>query len=204
MVFPATDAVYLTSNTITTTSSTDLQVEVSLVEERIREAAGLGVFSITYDAQIIGNPGIDPRSSIDLPQLQLDFYNLFSAAGYLVGLDRFTGRWFFSWASTGAEQLVAIYSIRTSMDPAAVVGNTLDAIAAYFASISPVVHSRSSYNSNINEVGFGATSSVFYEFTVIVDQESDTTNHAGGLKSFLINSGFGYNFSNMDVIQLVI
>lgn len=203
MVLSAADALTLTTNFVSTNNSLDLQTEVSLAEDRIRQATSLGLSEITYDATIIGNPQLDPRATSDLPQLQLDFFNVFSTASYVVGLDTASGRWFFSWSPSGAETQVSIYSFRTSFDPTAIVNTTTTVIQAYFESIRPIMHSTVSYNGFIDEAGFGGTTSTYWEFTIIVDQTEDLTNHAVNLKASIVAQGLGYTTNNCNVYQLV-
>lgn len=204
MVLPALDAITLTNSSLTKNSTADLQTEVGLAETRIRAATGLGLYSLIYNATIIGNPAVDPRSTTDLPPNQLNFYNAFVAAGYIVGLDTASGYWTIAWAAQGAEHLVSIYTLRTSFNPAAVVNQTINTIATFFEAQLPVVHVNVSYNGFIDQTGFGGVSSTAYEFTIVADQETDTTNYSASLKTYITTQSFGFTNSNCNVYQMVV
>lgn len=203
MVLPASDVLILTNNTLLRTSSDDVQLEVSLAEGRIRGAAGLGLYSTHYNATIIGNPQVDPRTHTDLPPNQLQFFELFVDAGYTVSVDTATGYWLFSWNAQGAETLVQIYTFRTTLDPTGIIDLTKVAIENFFASLRPVVHSAITFNNFIDEAGFGGTTSTFYEFTVVTDQQ-EPTNLSNGLKTAVLIQGLGYTVNNCNVYRLAV
>lgn len=203
MVLPASEALSLTNNAITNINDSDVQTEVGLAEAKIRAASGVGLFNISYNATIIGNPPVDPRTTADLTLTQQSFYNNFINAGYTVGIDIETGYWSIAWASTGAETAVVIYSFRTSFDPTAIITTTINAFVAYFQAQIPIVHATASYNGSIDETAFGGTSSVYYEFTIVANQDLETTNHSAALKTHLIQQGIGYTTGNCAVFQMV-
>jgi hypothetical protein len=201
MVLPASDVLILTNNSLLKTNSDDLQLEISLAENRIRAAAGLGLYNTTYNATIIGNPQTDPRLHTDLPPNQLDFFDAFVDAGYVVTVDTATGYWAFSWSAEGAESLVQIYTFRTVFNPTAIIDDTKIAIENFFAALRPTVHSVVSYNNFIDEAGFGGTSSTFFEFTIVTDQQ-DPTDLSNGLRTAVIGQGLGYTINNCNVYRI--
>jgi hypothetical protein len=202
MVMSATEALNLTTTTVVNNNTSDIKVEVSLAEATIRRAAGLGLFSTTYNARIIGNPAIDPQTTTDLPPNQLEFFELFTEVGYIVTLDNTSGRWLFSWNADGAEAHVAIYSFRTTFDPSAIITSTTNVIQSFFAELRPIVYSTVTFNGDIDEAAIGGTASVFYEFTIVCDQGSDTTNHSAALKTRIVQQGLGYTTNNCFVYNI--
>jgi hypothetical protein len=204
MVLPALDALTLTNSSLIKNSTTDLQTEVGLAETRIRTAAGLGLYALVYNATIIGNPAVDPRTTNDLPPNQLNFYNAFAESGYIVGLETATGYWSLAWASQGAEHLVTIYSFRTSYNPASIVNQTITTIMTFFEAQIPIVHVNVDYNGFIDQTSFGGVSSTYYEFTIVADQETDTHNFSSTLKTYITTQSFGYTDSNCNVYQMVV
>jgi hypothetical protein len=199
MVLPAASAQTLSATAIINTNNADLQLEVSLAENKITAATAHGAYQVLYNAQVIGNPAIDPRLfTNDLPINQKDFYNAFIGAGYIVGLDANTGFWSITWAPSGPETMVIVYSFRTTLNPSSpnIVPQTMAAIEAYFNTLTPVVHVYTSYDGFINETGFGGTTSTFYEFTIIAGQYTDRTDHSANVAGFLYTQGLGYNSGN--------
>jgi hypothetical protein len=194
MVLPAESALTYTVQAIAATNNSDLSTEVSFAEIKIRAATALGVYVISYNANIVGNPALDPRIfTADLPILQQNFYNAFIDAGYIVGLDTLTGYWSINWAASGPETQVLVYSLRTMFDPTTIITQTTNAIMSYFGSLLPVVYTYTTYN--------GQTAT-FYEFTVIAGQDSDRTNHAANLLGFLTTRNIGYTDGNLDVLLM--
>lgn len=202
MTFSAIDAQILTSNTITSTNESDVQLELTLAEKNITSAASIGQYFVLYNATIIGNPLGNPDVVSNLTENQETFYQLLINAGYIVTLDIATGWWNISWATSGAEVTVAIYTFRTTLVPTAIVSSTISTITAYFASLIPIVYTNVSYNGFINEAGFGGATSTFYEFTITANQGSDTTDHSTSLKSAILAQGLGYTTNNCNVYQL--
>jgi hypothetical protein len=203
MVFLASDAVTLTTNSISNINATDVQLELSLAETKIRQAAADELYRLLYNATIIGNPRANPRITSTLSANQLSFYNLLINAGYIVGLDLPSGYWLINWEPAGPESLVRVYSFRTIVAPGAVSVQTLAAITAYFAALHPVAHTVAVTNGFINETDFGGSSSTFYEYTIVADQGSDVTDYSAGLKANLITQGLGYNSGNCNSYRLI-
>lgn len=203
MVFRATDAATLTSNTITSVNATDVQLEITLSENKIRLAAANELYSITYDATIIGNPAGNPQIATNLSPNQQSFYSLLIGAAYKVSIDLLTGRWLISWSPQGPETEVQVYSFRTIVAPGAIFTNTKNAMIAYFASLSPIAHCIAVVNGDISETAFGGVNSVFYEYTATVDQGVDQTDHSAGLTAYVIAQGLGYNSGNCASFKLI-
>jgi hypothetical protein len=203
MVFPASQAQSLTDNTISTTSSSNVQLELTLCEQQIRTATGLGVYNLLYNAKIIGNPKGQPQISTNLTDNQEAFYTLLITNGYHVTLDTDTGRWDINWGPVGPETLVAVYSFRTTVLPGAIYNLTIDAITAFFTAQVPVMKSIAVVNGDIQESDFSGSDSVFYEYTAVVDQEYDTNDYSSGLKAHLTAQGIGYNSSNCEAYKLI-
>jgi hypothetical protein len=203
MVVPASDVLIITNNTLVSTSADDVQLEVSLAEGRIRGAAGLGLFSTTYNATILGNPQVDPRTNTELPPNQLQFFQLFIEAGYTVSVDTATGYWLLSWGAAGPESLVQIYTFRTTFNPSSIISQTKVAIENFFAALRPTVHSTVTYNAFIDEAGFGGTTSTYYEFTIITDQQ-DPTDLSSGLETTIQIQGLGFTSLNSAVYRLAV
>lgn len=203
MVLPAAAALTITNTAITYTDNSEVQVEVSNAEIQVQKATGKGVFAITYNANIVGNPAIDPRMfTADLPPNQQRFYNAFVESGYIVGLDPLCGFWSINWAATGPEAQVLVYSLRTSFDPTAVVDRTISALQVFFNGLVPVVHTDIAYNGNIDETSFGGSASTYYEFTIVAGQDSDRTDHSTLVEGFITTQGLGFNSGNSKVYLL--
>lgn len=204
MVLAAGDALLLTTTAVAAQNGTDLQTEVSLAEAQIRSAASFGLYSTNYNATIIGNPGADPSYTDGLSPVQLAFYSGFIGTGFRVGLDPETGYWLIGWESQGPESQVAIYSLRTSADPSDVVDITLAFLRNYFVGLRPSLLATAAYNGFIDEADFGSTTSLYYEFTIIVSQGADASNYSGALRTALINQGLGYTSDNCRIYRLAI
>jgi hypothetical protein len=202
MVLSATDAFTLTTNTISRDTDTDIQTEISLVEAKIRSASGLGLYSISYNAKIIGNPEVDPRIYTTLPPTQITFYNLLISAGYSVTIDPASGYWNISWSTIGNDAFVKVYSFRTTYNPTSFADQVITVIKNFFLSLHPVVHSTVKYNGFIDETGFGGVSSTFYEFTIVVDQQ-DNFDNSTNLKLDIVSQGLGFDNGNCAVYRIV-
>lgn len=202
MVLPAPDALALSNNAIVKNDKTDLQTEISITENRIRTASSFGLYALIYNATIIGNPAVDPRTS-DLPTNQQNYYDAFVNVGYIVGMDNVTGYWSINWESQGVETRVSIYSFKTTFNPSAILAQTIDLITSFFKGQRPVIHVQTTYSGNIDETAFGGSSTTYYEFTIVADQETDMTNFSAPLKTYLTTQGIGYTNSNCNVYQLV-
>lgn len=201
MVFRASDAQILTSNAITNLENNEIQQEVTLAEQQIRNATALGLYQINYNATIIGNPKGPPAVSSNVTDLQQTFYNLFIDAGYIVGFSG--GRWLFNWASAGPESRVYVYSFRTTQAPGSVYLDTEAAIHSFFAALIPTVNTTTTVNNGIDLTVIGAADSTFYEYTIIADQENDDLDHSDDLTAFLISQGIGYESGNCHTYKMV-
>jgi hypothetical protein len=203
MVLPAQAALTMTNTAVTNTNNAELQLEVNNAQSRINYAISVGSFSIEYNALILGNPNFDPRLYFNsLSILQQQFYTAFIQVGYIVDWDTNTGFWTITWAPTGPETLVLIYSFRVSIDPSAFTAQTITSIQNFFTALVPTVHTVVIYNGFIGESSFGAPTSTFYEFTTIAGQYSDQTNHATALAGYMTTTGLGYNSGNSNVFLL--
>jgi hypothetical protein len=203
MVFPASSATTFTNNNIALTASNDVQLEINGVEEQIRFATGIGAFEILYNASTIGNPKGPPQVESNLTPNQETFYTLLINAGYVVTFDSGTGRWKVSWAVAGPEALVNVYSFRTTLAPGGIFTNTINAIEVFFAGLTPVVHSVAVTNGDIDETTFGASADTFYEYTIVVDQEFNTTDYSSALKTYVVSQGLGYLTGNCNVFKMI-
>lgn len=198
MTLNATQARNFTDFSIAQNLSTEVRGEIIQAENRIRQAASIGMFKLSYNAQVVGNPPGNPQTST-LTNAQQQFLSHFESKGYVVGVDD-GGFWLINWASAGAEVLitaVSIYSVRTTVVPGAVVSQTINVIDEFFSGRTPIVTSKTnlvdpvSSGGDIPESDFGAPDSIFYEYLVIANQPNDA-NHASGLKTALKASGLGY------------
>jgi len=208
MVFPASQAKIFTDQTIASVADTAVQTEISLLEQKIRAATSQSLYEITYNAKLIGNPNGPPQDSNNLTENQETFYTLLVQAGYLVNRDIGTGRWLINWAPVGPETLVNIYSFRTSVLPGAIYVQTEAAIQAFFENQTPTIHSvvtivQDGSGNQIQQSDFGATDSTFYEYTIVVDQQYDTTDYSAALKGYMTTQGLGYNTSNCAAYKIV-
>lgn len=197
MVLAAPTANNFTVLAIQVQSNQTLQREVDLTERAIRNAANRQDFNVLYDARLIGNPSVDPQDTASLTPLQIDYRDLFVAAGYLVTLDANTGLWKLSWETSGVEGLVSIYSVRTTVIPGAIIQPTVDAITTFLENQIPVVRSRVtlvevSAGADTDEQDFGAPISTFYEYLVIAQQQDATVDLSAGIRSALTSTPLGY------------
>lgn len=197
MVLAAPAANNFTLLAISVQSNETLQREVDLTERAIRNAANRQQFNVLYDARIIGNPPTDPQDTNALTALQVAYRDAFVDAGYLVTLDADTGLWRLSWEASGVEELVSVYSVRTTVIPGAVSQQTIDTIDSFFNNQVPVARSRTtlvnvSPGADTDEQDFGAAISTFYEYLVVVQQQDPTTDFSSGIRSALVGTSLGY------------
>jgi hypothetical protein len=208
MVFPASQAKIFTDQNIIATAASQVQIEITLCEQKIRFATRQNLYEILYDAKTIGNPKGPPQDPSNLTDNQETFYTLLVNVGYVVGRDTGTGRWSISWAPVGPESLVNVYSFRTSVLPGAIYLQTIAAIQSFFSGQTPTIHSvvtvvQDGSGNQIQQSDFGATDSTFYEYTAVVDQEFDTTDYSASLKIHLTAQGLGYNTGNCQVYKII-
>lgn len=202
MVLSSASAFQLTSAAITIQDQSDLAKEVAQVENRVRTAANLRKFTIEYNATIIGNPYGDVSVDSNLTAIQIEFRDLFVNAGYVVGRTD-QGFWLISWDQQGPEQVVSVYSVRTTVTPGAVSAQTITLLNNYFLGSTPAATSKVVLVNDLDETTFGATSSVFYEYVILVHQQDPTENRSSTVQSILNSSGLGYNNTNTEVFKLV-
>lgn len=206
MTLSATEAITLTANAISVQDSQDLRAEVTRAESAIRNATTRQLYAVLYDASIVGNPDVDPSNDDGLTAQQIAFRDAFEATGFVLGRDEDSGLWSISWDSQGAEHLVSVYSIRTTLAPGAVQTATITNIETYFETLTPKVLARVSivpYNGgDIDETEFGAVASVSYEYIAVVTQPNSTLDYSTGLKSALVASGLGYDDSGSDNVEV--
>jgi hypothetical protein len=198
MAISAQQANTFSNNSIQFIIDRDVRNEITIAESRIRQVAGLGRFRLSYNAQIIGNPISNPQEDPTLNEKQLSFRDHFNNLGYFVGVDTEFGGWLLDWSSVGIEELVSIYSVRTTVTPGAIEQQTISVINNFFSNLVPSANSRTVLvdtdppsGGDIPESDFGAPDSVFYEYVSIVNQQNDD-NHTVGLKNALRASGLGY------------
>jgi len=197
MTLPASQANQFTNDSITLISDRKVGDEIQTAEGQVRNMAGSGRFTLSYNARIIGNPAGDPQTTTLSDDQQL-FLDHFTDLGYFVGIDPRNGNWFLDWATVGVEVLTSVYSVRTTVAPGAVSAQTIVAIDTFFAGLIPAVTSRTvlvdkdpTVGGDIPESDFGAPDSVFYEYWAVVTQQ-DSQNHSTDLKTALRASGLGY------------
>lgn len=209
MVLQASDAQDITLTAIEVQSARALADEIFLTEAQIRRAGRRHRFDTVYNAQILGNPAGDPSDDEKLTPVQIEYRDYFVDADYVVTLDPDTSWWKFDWASVGPEQSSVIYSIRTTVTPGAVADDTMDLIEEFFAGQNPVVTARVSIveinGGDIDESDFGATASVFYEYTAVVTQtQQQDTDFSADLTSYLETQGapLGYAAGNVQAYRI--
>lgn len=195
MVLTASAANNYTVIATTTQNDSDLQREVDLTERAIRNAATRQQYHVLYNALVIGNPFGDPQDETALTTVQIDYKNTFIDAGYLVDLDATTGLWRVSWEDQESEDVVSIYSIRTTLTPGAIYEATIELVDEFFESQIPVNKSRT--------VLYEDTNATDYEYTVVVTQQDITLDHSASVLSTLTTSSLGYDSSNVTVQKLV-
>ncbi len=205
MTIPASQAVAYTNTAIGLTTSTEVAREIQLTEGAIRTATRQQRFKITYNARVVGNPPGDPFDDNLLTPVQIDYRDAWVVAGYQVSQDEDTGYWAISWEPIGAEALVTQYSVRTTLNPGAVSQLTIDQLELFFGGVVPAATANAFIipinGGDIDENDFGATPSVFYEYTVLVAQ-SATTDYSADAKTNLIANVTGYNVNNVMVYKL--
>lgn len=208
MVLSAAQAVIFSNTAISIQEQNKLVQEVSLAERAIKNAATRQAFKVAYNALIIGNPPTeDIFNDASLTQTQIEFRDSFDNAGFSISRDEDSGFWSISWEDQGAEQLVTVYSIRTSVTPGAVMTNTMTIIENYFESLNPKARARVEFinppmsGGDVDESAFGAPGSTYYEYIAVVDQPNDI-NHDADLKNALILSGLGYQETPTDNIEV--
>lgn len=193
MVFDAQQANNLTNYAIQQNEDNAVSQEISNAESAIRQAGQFEAFKVAFNATIIGNPvNLDDET---LSPEQTRFRDHFIDNDYIVKIDTETGYWLLDWSATGAEVATSMYSVRTTVLPGPVSGQTIGAINSYFSGLIPIVTSRAEVvtinGGDVPESLFGAADSTFYEYIVLAEQPDDT-DHSVGLKAALAASGFGY------------
>ncbi len=209
MVLQASDAGQITDQAIAVQTERDVKDEVFLTEAQIRRAGRRQRRDTVYNAQILGNPAGDPSDDEKLTDPQIEYRDHFVGADYVVTLDEDTGWWRFDWNSVGVEQSSVVYSIRTTVTPGAIADDTLDLIEEFFAAQNPAVTARATVvevnGGDIDETDFGATTSVFYEYTAVVTQtQQQDTDFSADLTAYLIAQGapLGYLTGNVQAYRI--
>lgn len=207
MVLTSAEAITLTNNAVQVQTQNEVNQEISLAEQSIRNASSRQQFKILYNARIVGNPAGDPQDDDKLTPAQIDFRDAFVGAGYAVTLDEDTELWRISWESTGAEALVGVYSIRTTVTPGPVQAQTIVVVDNYFKTLTPVARARTvlvnpvGSGGDVDESQFGAPASTFYEYLAIVQQPTPD-DHSSALQAALVASGLGYSGAGPDNLQV--
>lgn len=205
MVLSAADARLFTTSTITVNDRLALQRDVDLAERAIRSAASKKLFTTIFDARSIGNPPSgDTSTSGELTDVQASFRDAFLEQGYVVTLDAATGFWRLTWDTMGVEELVAVYSIRTTVTPGAVQQQTVATIDGFFEAQTPTVTSKTSLvvvtaGGDTDETEFGAPASTYYEYIAVVRQQDSAVDYSSGVRSTLIAAGLGYTAEPINV-----
>lgn len=199
MVLSATNAQALTTTSITVQNASDVQREVGFAEAGIRNAANRQLYQLVYNAEIIGNPIADPLDTDRLTARQILFRDGFTTAGYTVARDDETGYWLIAWEDIGPENLVSVYSVRTTVLPGAISTATITAIETYLQGLDPVVRVKAEVVSinggDILEADINGTNSVFYQYTVVTTQTVPATDYSSGILQAMIDAGLGYSDS---------
>jgi len=211
MVLTASDANIFTTNSININNNIDLQHEVDLTERSIRNAASLKKYSIEFNATVIGNPISDPMTDTSLTSLQIAYRDAFVSAGYSVTVNSVSGFWELSWTSSKIESTVSIYSIRTTVTPGAVSAATITEINNFFTNQPTSNFSKTvliaTNGGDILESDIGAANSVFYEYTIIVDQQDKTIDFTSSLVTAMTGAGtigasLGYTTTNFAIYKI--
>jgi hypothetical protein len=200
MTLTASQANQITQDTIVKNTNSELTTEFQLAENQIRQRIGQEFFTLTYNATIVGNPSGDPSDDSNLTPIQIEFRDHFTDDGYKIGRNPQNDWWLLDWATVGAELLTSLYSVRTTVTPGAVQQATIDTIDNFFDSLALRATSRTSLvpfgGGDIDENDFGAPSSIFYEYTSLVNQQDDADN-SDALQTALRASGLGYVFVSL-------
>jgi hypothetical protein len=198
MTITATQSAQFTLDTIAANMTRDVTLELQRAEQQIRFRIRAEFYDLKYNATIIGNPTASPSDDANLTANQISFRDHFLSDGYVIGLDSQTGFWSLDWATVGAELATSLYAVRTTVLPGPVSVATIAVINGYFAGLTSRATSRTvladtnpTSGGDIPESDFGATSSSFYEYLALVEQQ-DATDHTVALKAAIRASGLGY------------
>ncbi len=206
MTIPASQALSYTTSAIERTNSAEVATEIKLTEGEIRDATSQGRFKVTHNAKIIGNPEGDPFDDSRLTLPQIDYRDSWVSAGYQVARDEDTGYWIISWETIGPEEVVTQYSIRTVLDPSTgtTEQDTIDQLELFFDGVTPSTTANAFIvpinGGDIDENDFGATTSIYYEYVVLVTQ-SVTTDYSSDMKTSLIANVSGYSPTNLEIYK---
>ena len=206
MVIPAGQAQAFTLTAIGNNTEETVRNELRRTDSAIQSATGQERFSIIYNAQLVGNPIGDPHDDANLDAVQITYRDAMIDARYKVGWDEDTGYWTFSWDVVGPEEVVTVYSARTTLLPGTYATQTIDQVALFFDTVSPPATVKTSVvtinGGDIDEADFGATFSVFYEYVIIAVQDDDV-DHSSAIKNNLITNITAYTDANLEVYRLV-
>ncbi len=206
MVLPASQAQTFTNNAIGQNLDDNVAEEVRRTEGAIRSATSSERYRIVYNARIVGNPFDDPNDDTNLEDVQISYRDVWLDAGYQVSRDPETGYWVIDWTVQGPEELVAIYSIRTTVTPGGISTQTIDQIDQFFSGVSPKVTTKTFIidinGGDILETDFSAVNSIFYEYVSIVTQQNVSTDHAANLKTNLVANLASYTNVNVEVYKI--
>ena len=197
MVLSAQDANTFTVNAIDIQTESDVAREVDLTERAIRNAANRLQYKVLYDARVIGNPLDDPQNDTKLTTAQIAYRDAFINAGYIVSLDADSGFWSVSWEANGAETLVSVYSIRTTVTPGAISDLTITLVNSTLDALTPAATVQTSFieveaGGDTDETDFGATASTYYEYIAVVRQQDPTLDYSTNIRTALTSSSLGY------------
>lgn len=187
MTLPASSAYQMTQHAASQMADDMVIDELNLVEMRISNATTRGLYEIVYPATKIGNPSSDPSVDSSLTPNQLSFRNTLQDSGYQVGRDDTSGYWKIGWSLNGAEEVVSVYQINTSVVPGSILVQTEAVITNYFANLSP------SATCKVSLAG-SAISGTYVHLAVVAQQ--NTLDLSSGLYTALISAGLGYNSGN--------
>lgn len=202
MTIPASQALSYTNNSIERTNSAEVATEIKLTEGEIRDASSQGRFKVTHNAKLIGNPEGDPFDDSRMTDTQIAYRDSWVSAGYQVARDEDTGYWIVSWETLGPEQVVTQYSVRTILDPSGgtTEQDTIDQLNLFFDGVTPSATSDAFIvpvnGGDIDESDFGAATSTYYEYIVLVTQ-SVTDDYSSDIETSLIANVPGYSPTNM-------
>ncbi len=182
--------------------------EIIRLEGIINKASGVGAFQTGYNALVVGNPAVDVENHDGLTELQLEFLTILTDTGYVVSRDPNSGWWVVDWSQDGPEEVIKIYTIRTTLAPGPVSAATITLLENFLLAHNPSATSRITLFSpegsggNVDETLFGATASTFYEYVAAVTQQ-DSLDYSTALKAALTGSVIGYNSGNVSVWRVM-
>ncbi|RMH11910.1 MAG: hypothetical protein D6698_15800 [Gammaproteobacteria bacterium] len=196
MTYSAAEAYSLAQASIAKNTANELQLEVTLAEKEIRAAAFQGRTFAYYHSVQMGDPLGDPSVDDALTDLQRQFRDTMTAAGYRVGRHEITGYWKLEFGAPAILQTIVLYQVRTSLTPGAIIPQTIDAITKALNELTPAVSAEVRFVPDVDETAYGSQPSIGYEFIVVAVQQDSSKDHSSVVQTALLNSGLGYTTTN--------